>query len=252
MVPKVLRVLFLRLALGPFLVPCGCGSFFAEAEPLRIQNWNDLDERQLGLSRTTSIAEAVRSAKVSGLTGVRTDTYLSEPEGLVLGALGADYQTRVQVFENDRYVQSVTLAAGGVLPYGVVPRLARSRGQTLLIVLYRDPMELTSPLAPAHGPRLEVFRRHDGGFTPVKTFPLDGLRSATGGIASPIFVGHDLDEGVIFLARDNEGAVWKNAYLMSLSGGECVLKELPLDEAARCSCVRDYIYGGDVETLWGE
>lgn len=228
------------------LVLCGaagCAAFASRQEPLRLGNWSDLTAQQLGLAAgASSVSQAESSARALGLTGLRTDTFVGD--GLLLGALSADFQTRVHLFEGDRYVQSVALRSGGTPPYGTVARLARSDEGVLLLALYLSPSDLVAGLPAGLGPRLDVFLRRAGAFDFVRTVRLDHLVAQNGGLTSPFFVGHDLSEGILFLARDRGGAVWKSAYLLSMAKGAARFEPLPLEEAARCSCVVDYLYGG--------
>ncbi|MBI5547992.1 MAG: hypothetical protein HY901_29265 [Deltaproteobacteria bacterium] len=240
------------LLIGIVALQCGCGTLLAVQEPLRIGNWADLDERQLSLVRgRTTLQQAEQAMHRLGLTGVRSDTYVGDGSRMV-SALSADFQTRVHLFENDRYQRSLAVGSGGELPFGYALRVARSGDGLILVALYRDPRLVTDASASANGPRLGLFVEGEGGFELAKTLPLDALASAHQGLTSPLFVGHDFGEGVIFLARDREGRLWEHAYLMTLKRGELALQPLSLDEAARCSCVERYVYAASAEELGRE
>ncbi|HEY3447388.1 MAG TPA: hypothetical protein VGK67_13535, partial [Myxococcales bacterium] len=188
----------------------------AEREVLHLGNWNNLSPSELGLAaEASSVEQAEAAARAQGLAGLRTDTYVGP--GLLVSALSADFQTRVHVFENDRYVQSVALRCGSTPPYGTLVRFAGSDEGLLLLALYRSPADLVADVPAGRGPRMDVFVRRGRTFEFARTVSLDALAAENGGMTSPLFVGHDLVEGVIFLARDRDGVVWKSAYLMSMT-----------------------------------
>jgi hypothetical protein len=220
---------------------CACATLFGVPEPIRIGNWADLDERQLALvpGRTT-LREAQQAMRQAGLTGIRSDTYADDGPRVV-SALSADYQSRILVFENNRYQRSLSVRSGDVLPFAYALRVARSGDYLLILAVYRDPLSGTDAPS-ARGPRLALFVDEERGFEFVRSVPLDEIARANGGMTSPFFVGHDLGEGVMFLARKSDGGLWNSAYVMSIRGRELDLKPLPMEEAARCSCVEKYVY----------
>ena len=126
---------------------CACTALFAVREPLRIENWQDLDERQLTFAQGTTLQEAEQIMRRVGLTGIRTDTYVGDGSRM-LSAISADFQSRIHLFEDNRYQRSVLVRSGGVLPFGYALRVAKSRDQLLLVALYRDPVGLTNQAAP--------------------------------------------------------------------------------------------------------
>ncbi|MGC4122475.1 MAG: hypothetical protein QM765_49435 [Myxococcales bacterium] len=220
----------------------GCRIITADREALRLGNWSDLSERELGLVEGSTSEQAAAAAQTKGLVGVRTDSLAGE--GFVVSALTADFQTRVHLFENDRYLQSVVLRSGSSPPFGAVVRFAASDEGLLLLVLHRSADDLVAPVPGSAGPRIDVFARRGRWFEFARTVSLAGIAADNGGLTNPLFVGHDLSDGILFLARDRDGVVWKSAYLLSMRHGEERFAPLPLDEAARCSCVSDYLYGG--------
>ena len=234
-----------RAGLLCLLFLCSCRSLFAVREPLRIDNWDDVDERRLGLAKgATTLRDARQAMRNLGLTGVRTDTWVGEgPTPRMVSVLSADFQSRIHVFQDDRYQASVRVQSRGVLPFSYALRVARFGDRLLLVALYRDPLDLTEQSVRANGPRVDLFAEGHSGFEFVKSLPLDALAAENHGLTSPFFVGHDLNEGLMLLGRDKEGTLWRSAYLVTIERGDLALKALPMEQAARCSCVVRYAYG---------
>lgn len=215
----------------------GCA---AGREALVIENWDDLDEGRLGFVRGgTTLAEAEAAMRAAKLTGVTSQTWADD--GRAVSVLAADYQLRVFVFEGGRFRQSVAVDSGAVLPFRWALRVGQADGGLALVAMYRDPREELS--SAGSGPRAAVFVEGAGGFTQVNTVPLAGLAAAHGGLTRPFLVGDDFSRGVMFVARDREGAPWSSAYLLRLRGKELALAPLSMREAMRCSCVHDWVYG---------
>jgi len=216
-------------------------------EPLRIENWDDLSQEQLGFVKgQTGFAEAVEALRRRGLTGIAQDTFVGA-DSRVISVLTADYQSRVHAFENGRYRGSTSVHSEGLLPYGFALHTAASTDGLVVLALYRDPVEATSGAVRAREPRLSLLIERPDGFALLRTIPLGALVAEHGGLQRPLFVGRDLDEGLMFLGRDREGAVWSTAYLLSIRHGQLGLATLPIEAAARCACVRDYLQGEPVD-----
>jgi hypothetical protein len=231
------------LLIGLVASQCACAALLWVPEPIRIGNWADMDECQLSLaSGRTTLREAEQAMRRAGLTGIRSDTYVEGRR--MVSALAADYQTKIYIFEDNRYQRSLPVRSGSALPFGYALRVARSRDDLLILALYRDPSS-----DPGKGPRIAVFTDEERGFEFVQSIPMDELARTHGGMTSPFFVGHDLDEGLMFLARSKDGGLWENAYLVTLHGRELGLKPLPMEEAAQCSCVEKYVYATSSDEL---
>jgi hypothetical protein len=236
---KLIGVVVLAAALSPSQA---CRSVMVE--PLRVDNMDAMTIRQLGFVKgRTTFAQAERMMKSHGLTGISKDVYVDDRNKL-FQVVSADYQDKVHVFEDNRYKESVDIGCKGMLPYGFALRLAKTKGKVVLMALFRDALDLTDRLSVAGPPRIELFEREDGSFKSINTISLGRLSQRHGGLTSPLFVGHDLGLGVIFVARGRDGRVWERAYMISMKQGEIRVLGMPLEEAARCSCVRNYIYGG--------
>jgi hypothetical protein len=210
-------------------------------EPLRSSNLQMYSVGQLGFVRgKTDFESAKRMMEKRGMTGISDDFYVFGKK--IFHAISADYQTDIHIFEDNHYSGSIPVKCGSVLPYGYQLRLGESEGRLRLLALYRDPLEYTFQKKMARPARIDVFT-HGDSFRFMKSIRMDGLSRAHSGLTRPIFVGHDLGMGIIFLARDNDGRVWDKAYILSVRGSSASIKAIPLSEAEGCSCVRDYIYG---------
>lgn len=212
----------------------------AGREALVIENWDDLDATRLGLvPGKSTLAEAEAAMRAAKLTGVTSQTWADD--GRAVSVLAADYQLRVFVFEAGRFRQSLPVDTGAVLPFRWALRVGRAEGRLALVAMYRDPREELS--AAGSGPRAAVFLEEAEGFRSAGSVALGGLAATHGGLTRPLLVGDDFSRGVMFVARDREGAPWSSAYLLSLRGKSLVLAPLPMDEAMRCACVHDWVYG---------
>ncbi|MBD3210381.1 hypothetical protein GF318_03295 [Candidatus Micrarchaeota archaeon] len=215
-------------------------------EPLRADNMNTLESRQLGLRKgRTTFAMAEQMMKKKGLTGIASDLYIRD--GPLYHALAADYQEKIHIFRDNRYVQSVLLESQDTLPYGFSLRFADKGERLFLIALHRDPIGFTELSQKAGPPRIEFFQLSNGSFRHSHTYGIGALSRKMGGLTHPHFVGHSLDDGVLFIARTKEGRVWESAFRLKLENEKTGMSPVPLREAARCSCIQNYIYGLDVE-----
>ncbi len=249
---KLAAAAAIALSLSP-----GCRYFLpVVTEPIRIENTDDMSPAKLGFVKgETTFAQAqamMRGKNLSGLTKTVFADLRPGARDLVLNAISADYQMAVHVFENDRYRESVRLHAGSVLPYGGALTISSSGNSIFLLALYRDPLEMTDQKLMAQPPRIEIFEQSGGSFVFRSTFHIGKIAADNGGITRPIFVGHDLDDGVMLLARDNDGVIWDGAYFLRLENGSLKTTHVSLQEASRCSCVQKYMYGEDIESLWRE
>lgn len=218
----------------------GCAAFAPVIEePMRIENVRDLDATALRLEPGVSTVDEARERLLSaGITGVTEDAYATT-SGASVEVVGADYQRRIHVFRGGKYAHSFTLPTHGVPPYGVTLRLGTAARQTLLFVLYRDPLaraaEPPGILAYAVAP--------DATLTLVARASLGDVVARQGGMSRPLLVGSDFDDGVMLVARDAGGALWDESVLLRFRGGQIEHAPRPITEALRCSCVRKYAVG---------
>ncbi|HTJ84970.1 MAG TPA: hypothetical protein VL400_24800 [Polyangiaceae bacterium] len=246
-----------RLALLVFALVAtlssGCVSLLPSVEePLRVGTLDDLGPDSLGFRRGVTTTDEARAALAArGLTGIADASYASPPAPVGPGApatstlaptrfevLAADYQSRVHLFENDRYRESIVLPTGGVPPYGVALGLGEGKVGTALLVLYRDPLARRD--AP---PTLLGFELARGRVALASRASLPSLVARHHGMTSPALIGSDLDAGVMLVARDRHGALWDESYLVRFDRGAFSLKPRAMTDALRCSCVRNYAYG---------
>ncbi len=245
-------VLAVSLASSP-----GCRYFMPKVEePIRIQNADDIDASGLGFVRgKTAFGEAEAAMRRKGLTGISKTVYtdITAPgRSPVLNAIAADYQSSVHVFLNDAYLESVKLHNGPALPYGPTITISSGAGAVLLLALYRDALDITERRDMAAEPRIDVFEQRGGRFSFRSAMRLGDMAAENNGISRPIFVGHDLDAGVLLIARDRDGVIWDGGYFIRLERGMLKTSRVSLDDASRCSCVQRYIYGESVESLWDQ
>jgi len=242
----------LALALGGM----GCEKFTPPArEPMRMGTMDDFSADSLGLrAGVTTLDEARERMQARALTGIAEDAFVPT-SGPALAVLGADYQRRIHVFSDGRYLESVELGDQG-LPYGLVVRLGADAQSTVLLVVRRDPLGRKS--AP---PSLLTYRWSSeyrgsngddpyeataprGGFVAAGSLSLARIMQRHGGMIRPILVGAELDEGILLLARDEHGMVWDKGYLVRSRNGAMALDAMPWAKAMRCSCVQKYSMQG--------
>jgi hypothetical protein len=227
----------------------GCGAI--QREPLRIDNAQIVSAQELGFQRgKTKFTDAHNLMKKRRMTGISTESNLSV-SGKRLDLLAADYQTEMFLFEEGTFRQSLKLHTSDILPYGFALRIANSKNRDVILALYRDPLEMVSSVD--HGmrvkpPRIEIFVESNGNFVRNGILHLSKLSKTHGGLTDPLFVGHDLDINLMLIARGLNGVIWNKAYFLGFREVEgqvrlAVTKSVPLSEAAKCSCVQDYLYG---------
>lgn len=234
-----MKKLFIAAMCAASLSMGGCA---IHREPLRSSNLQTYSVGQLGLVKgKTSFESAKAAMKRRKMTGIAEDFYVKGDS--MFHAITADYQSEIHLFKNNRYAGSIPVKCGSVIPYGYRLRIGESKGKVRLIALYRDPLEYTFEKKMAAPARIDVFT-HEDSFRYLKTISLRGISQKHGGLTRPIFVGHDMELGIIFLARTDNGSVWPEAYILSVTDEAARMKAVPLSEAAKCSCVHDYIYGG--------
>lgn len=221
------------------LAASGCSGFAPVVEePLRVGTLDDLAPEALGLRPGATTVEAARASLASrGLTGVASASFARASGGSV-EVLGADYQSRLHVFRNGRYESSLALSTGGLPPYGLALGLGEAGEGDVLLVLYRDPLARAE-----EPPVLLAYRIAGTTYELMASTSFDSVVRENGGMTSPLFVGSDLTEGVMLVARDRDGSLWDRSYLVRFDGGRIALEPRPITEALRCSCVRAYAMG---------
>jgi len=213
-------------------------------EPLRIGTLDDLSPASLGFKPgVTTTEEARATLEARGLTGIAASAYADEAEAhsadaVRIEAFGADYQSRVHLFENGKYRESIELPTGKVIPYGEALSIAEGRDGTVLLVLYRDPLAQRG--AP---PMLLSYVVGSKNVALASSAALRALVQRHHGMTSPALIGSDLDAGVMLVARDRHGDLWDQSYLVRIDRGQVSLKPKSMLDALRCSCVRTYAYG---------
>lgn len=258
----------------------GCMAFAPVVdEPLRFATVADLTPRELGLRPGESTFEEARAAMTKrGLTGIVESEFASDAPHLV-SVLGADYQSRLLVFRDGRFRETVELPLHGLPPYGMSVRLGREGASELLLVLYRDPANraelpptllafrsdvvVPSDIALAEKPAASSSESRRTPFTLVADKPLGDLVAAHEGMTSPMLLGGDMAEGMFLVARDQDGVLWDTSYVVRVSDAGALhatpskdpahesarprtslsLEPRPMMDAIRCSCVRKYALG---------
>jgi hypothetical protein len=232
---------------GPWMLGCAAG----QGEALRHlpEGMSHVDAASLGLRPgDTSVDEARRAMSRSNLSGITADSMVTD-DGVRFDALAADFQQEVHFFVDGTYRESVRLRSRGIPPYGLAVRLAVSRGRIKLLVLYRDPLETVDVRSVlAAPPRIDVFILSPEGLAHSGTRTLRSHAARHGGLTAPLFVGRDLDDGLMLVARGRSGRVWRRALFLGCrrraSGWRLVVvRTVPISEAARCSCVEGYLSG---------
>jgi hypothetical protein len=214
------------------------------SEPLRVENVDDLPPASLGFVAGTTTTEDARAVfETRRMTGIAVASYAREG-GPTLEVLGADYQTRLHLFENGKYRGSIQLPTEGLPPYGLAVGLGRAGDADVLLALYRDPLARAE-----EPPRLLSFSISPAGIQLVDRRSLGGLVTRHGGMTRPALIGNDLSTGVMLVARDAEGALWDTSYLFTFDAGRLEAQPQSMIDAMRCSCVRDYAFATEAATV---
>src|SRR3989338_8275803 len=179
----------------------GAGCYPRIADPLRVEEVSDFTSGQLRLHPgRTSLEVAERRMRRRHMSGIVSDRYAPvERNGPLLGVLAADYQMRVHFFREGFYRESIELHSGNVVPYGFALNISSSAAGTYMMVLYRDPLEMTNRRRDAEEPRIEIYRLERESFAYQRSISIARIADGNGGMTRPIFVGHNLDDGVLFL-----------------------------------------------------
>lgn len=235
--PRVAPSILAFALVAAACLACGCGAPIVD-EPLRVGNVSDPGPEALGLQRgVTAFAEAQSALAARGLTGIVQDQFAPEGGGLV-GVLAADYQSRVLVFRRGVYDGSVLLPTGGLPPYGMALRIVRDRTATRLLVLLRDPLDRAD-----FPPQLLSFDWQGDRFELAARASLGELVTRRGGMTHPMFIGDDLADGVLLVARDAGGALWDTSYFVRMPGQKLTFEAHAMSETLQCSCVQKYALG---------
>ncbi|MFH1394356.1 MAG: hypothetical protein ABII71_00835 [Candidatus Micrarchaeota archaeon] len=222
---------------------CGCGLFASEPMRLDIASMDTVRAKQLGFKRgKTSVEQAKAMMEKRKMTGIVLESYAAPGKNL-FDILAADYQEQIHVFKNMSYEGSITLRTKGVPPYGFGIRLAETKGRLALLVLYRDPLDNAIHVdfgMKAQPPRIDVYLRTSKGWAREGGYSLGKMAESHGGLTDPLFVGHSLDDGITFIARNLKGTAWSNGYFISFNGeGLQITKGDSLSTLTHgCSCVR--------------
>lgn len=235
---------------------------FACAVPLRLDNFETLSHRELGLIKgSTGLTEAKNIMKRSKMTGIKTATHIAL-EGDKIDAITADYQTEIHVFVNDIYDHSISIhgregpndkaVRGGMMGYGYALGLATYEDNIFLLTLYRDPLSLTQystrSVAP---PRIEIFVLENAGFKRIGTRWLGSLEQRSHGMTNPAFIGNDLESGVILVAENRTGQAWRSVPVLRMNQDYRLnTSAMPLEKALECSCVRNHLRIGSATEVY--
>ncbi len=235
---RIARNITLATALTASPLAPACTTFYEARliELPRANNTQKLTATQLGFIKgKTTFSNATRIIKSKNLTGIVKDSYHDSKDNF-FQTIVADYQGQVHVFKEGRYHHSVTIPLKNLDPYGFSTLLANYKGQTALLITYRDLEGLKQP-------RMHLFFLEQNKFGHSASIPLGKLARSLGGIFLPYFVGRDLETGILFLGRNPKGNVWKKVPNIKFTGTKLLFNLVPLSYAAKCGCVREYIEG---------
>ncbi len=242
--------IFSASAVAASLVLPGCGLMRQEPMRLNPEAMMSIDADDLGFVKgRTEADDARKMMEARGLTGIvrESGVYMDK----TLEVIASDYQPELHLFESGTYQRSIPLKTDGVPPYGFGLRLATSEGKTYLLALYRDPLDMVKSFdhgMPVEPPRIDIFQLTEDSFRRKGRLRLSKISKTHGGLNDPLFVGHNLEDGITLLARGSNGAIWGKAYHLKLVKNEDGRMRLritgwdPLSVVAKCSCVQEYIY----------
>jgi hypothetical protein len=199
--------------------------------------FDTLSPEQLGFVRDwTNLDDAIQILRERGMTHVAENT--NAPEGgRGISALTADFQHLIHIFRGRRYEQSIRLdLPAGELPMRYLLRVADYDGGLAIVALARD----AAGFEPA---RLAIIPYSTMGAGEVSFADLSDLERRHNGMQDPIFVGYSLQDGITFIARDNEGVPWNYGYIISWDGSALRKRPVAFSELMMCDCIRGWAEG---------
>lgn len=189
---------------------------------------------ELRLGETT-LAEALKRLRQRGATGIALAGGLDAADPrTTLHALTADLLGEVLLFENLRYARSVTLAVDPGTAREVYLKLARL-GKQNAVVAISGRMTLQG----VHGLRILLL----GGGRPRRVhIGWDYFPEWIYGMKDPLVVGHDLAEGVTFVARkasEVQGSYvpWHRGAIVRLDGQKLSVEHVLMQRLLGCACI---------------
>lgn len=196
--------------------------------------FDDISAEALGFIRGgTTAEEAVRAMDRRGLTNIARNSNVPQ-HGMSIEAITADFQHCIHLFRDRKYEQSVRLEIGAAeLPQRYLLRVADYGDGKMIVALIRDS-------AGGSGPRLALTPYSDGQVGTPSYHGLSELERRHGGMQYPVFVGYDLQFGITFIARDEQGVPWENGYVISWDGRRLAMRPVPFYDLMQCDCIRTW------------
>jgi hypothetical protein len=183
----------------------------------------------------TTLAEALKRLRQRNATGIALAGGLDARDPrTTLHALTADLLGEVLLFENLRYARSLALAVDGGTARGLYLKLARL-GKQNAVVAVSGVMTLQG----VHGLRILLF---GGGRAKRVHIGWDYFPEWIYGMKDPLIVGHDLAEGVTFVARkasEVQGSYvpWHRGAIVRLDGQKLAVEHMLMQRLLGCACI---------------
>jgi hypothetical protein len=163
----------------------------------------------------------------------------------VAGAVTADHLEHVYLFLDGVYLDRVEVVHDpGRSPVHPTLKVVVAGGAAA-VMLIAEQLEIEGRASGL----LAFF--DEKGVRRTTTLPLSGFSLKHGGIKDPYIGGTDLETGILFSARSEEGRTWSKVYVLSLADRKLDLDDMSPQQACFCSSYLSWKQGKDGRTLFG-
>jgi len=179
--------------------------------------------------------------------GGATNIVLSQGmhDGRVAAAVMADHLEYVYLFLDGVYLDRVeVLHDPGQSPVHPTLKIVNA-GALSAVMLLAEEFEIKGRASGL----LAFF--DEKGVRRTTTLPLAGFSIKHGGIIDPYIGGTDLETGILFSARNEEGRTWSKVYVLSLEDKKLGLDDMTPQQACFCASYMSWRQGKDGRTLFG-
>ncbi len=166
-------------------------------------------------------------------------------DGRVAGAVMADHLQHIYLFLDGLYLDRVEVSHDpGHSPVHPTLKIVNA-GSAAAVMLLAEDLEIEGRASGL----LAFF--DDRGVRRITKLPLAGFAFKHGGIKDPYIGGTDLESGILFSARSEEGRTWSKVYVLRLEDKKLGLDDLTPQQACFCASYLSWHQGKDGRTLFG-
>lgn len=163
----------------------------------------------------------------------------------VVGAVMADHLQHVYLFLDGGYLDRVEIPSDAGSSAVRSSLKVVNSGDEGALVLVAEGLEIEGKATGL----LALF--DEGGVVQATVLPLNGFSIKHGGLKDPYIGGTDLETGILFSARSEEGRAWSRVYVLSLMDKKIGLDALSSSKACFCASYLAWKQGQDGRTLFG-